>query len=89
MDELVFKRQCGRCPAVGEIAVTFDEIKKGKDPGKDKSRAMKIVVGGKTLVDHDYLCDACQEITARYIESIGRELEKRSSTRERRADDEE
>lgn len=82
-NELVFKRPCGRCPAIGEIPVSIAEIKKGTDPSKDRSREMKITIGGKVVVAHAFLCDACQDICTRAIENIGRELEKRSSTRDR------
>lgn len=83
MSELVFKRQCGRCPAVEEVPVSYEDIKSGKDPSKDRSRVLKISVGGKTIVDHDFLCDNCLEIVDNYVQNIGRRLEKRSSTRER------
>jgi hypothetical protein len=83
MSELVFKRNCNRCPAVQEVPLSFDEIKAGKDPTKDRSRAVKISVGGQVFVSHEYLCDACIEICSRYVKNIGRQLEKRSALRER------
>lgn len=88
MGSLVFKRQCGRCPAIAEMPVTIDEVKKGKIPIDNGQRALRIVLGANTMVEHDFLCDACLEICNKYIKNIGKQLEKRASTRER-ADEEE
>lgn len=81
MGEFVFKRQCGRCPAVEEVPVSVEDIKKGVDPSRDKSRALQVKVGGEVVVDHDFLCDACNEICTRYAENISKQLEKKSATR--------
>lgn len=88
MGEFVFKRQCGRCPAVEEVPVSVEDIKKGVDPGKDKSRALQIRVGGKEVVSHDFLCDACTEICSRYVDNIAKQLEKKSATRSKTEDGE-
>jgi hypothetical protein len=83
MSSLVFKRPCARCPAVAEVPISFEQVKKGVDPAKDKSRRIVVQIGGKTIVEHDHLCDACQEICAKYIANIGKKLEKKASVRER------
>jgi hypothetical protein len=84
MSELVFKRPCGRCPAIGEVPISFEDIKAGKDPSQDQSRRMQVAIGGNMMVDYEFLCDACLEICSRHVLSIGKELEKRSSSRERK-----
>jgi hypothetical protein len=43
-----------------------------------------VVVGDEVIVDHEFLCDPCLEICSRHVGSIGKELEKRSSSRERK-----
>lgn len=87
MGEFVFKRQCGRCPAVEEVPVTIEDIKKGVNPEKDRSRALKVSLGGEEILFHSYLCSACHDICMRYVEHIAKELSKKSATRTRSTDE--
>lgn len=81
-DSIVVKRQCERCPAVEEVAVTVEEIKAGKLP-VDKADAPKIEVrvGGKVVASYKRLCAACEASVTKAIEDISKKREKKTSKR--------
>jgi len=63
--------------------MTFADVKKGRDPSADDSRRVVIKVGKETVVDLAFLCDACQTIVSKSIQSIAKNLEKKAAVREK------
>lgn len=82
-DSIVIKRQCDRCPAVEETAITVDDIKAGKLPVEKADAAPKyeIKVAGKVVASFKRLCTACEEQVAKAVEDIGKKREKKTSKR--------
>lgn len=80
-DSFIIKRQCERCPAVEEIAVTAEDIKSGKYKSDPPAQKYAVLVEGKVMAAYSRLCGTCDEAVSKAILDIARKREKKTSKR--------
>lgn len=83
-DVIVIKRECQRCPAVDEIPITAEDIKKGSagaPPPANKPPKYEMKIDGKVAFSYSHLCPACDHVITKAIDDMGKKREKKTSRR--------
>lgn len=80
----VEKIPCGRCPAMAEREVTFDEIVAEQKSKEEPTPTCVVIYHGQPVVSYAYLCSACQEIVSQHIRALS-PVEKRAALKQRKS----